>query len=459
MAKFASEFQEYLGISNVTITDGITPVITAAIPEFNPIEEKQLGEKIIYKACTEDAIGGTGGCANVAKVKTVICTFFGCGNTNGLIPCVHRGERVRVFNYAGTEQYYWRAYGKDPGLRKHERVRWFAMDKGEPSVDQPPAYQNVTDFNNYHIELNTNPGEKCIRIHTGVSDGEELAYDICIYPEACCLEITDNMSGGGDNCKPGVHEAVQPQTKEKGEKHGEDGSSSNNGRADCICTKDGGNCIRLESKKHWWHIRNIDDSIIDVKMENITLTCKDTITLDAGKHIITKCGEQYHSTVGTFRVENVGTQMKTFCPQQDRCTEGTNLGELTRLNATVNDDSATAIVPLPTNSSCNQGSYELMNNLLIDQHCVYRTHRTAKVMGDEASLSHSTVSKNIVEHASGLLSLTGDVNTAIFGDNTSITGSTIAYTGSHTFGGPSFVVQTASGIVNGLTIVFGANFW
>lgn len=446
MAKVASEFYEYLGISNVTITDGLTPVITAAIPEFNPKEEKDLGEKIIYKACTEDEIGGTGGCANVAKVKTVICTYFGCGDTNGLIPCVHRGERVRVFNYAGTEQYYWRAYGRDPGLRKHERVRWFAMNKGEPSVDNPPSYQNVTDFNNYFVEINTNPKEKAIRIHTGISDGERLAYDITIYPEPCVLEITDNMSGGG----------IHGPGSDCG--HDGHGSSGNEGRGDCLNTIDGGNCIRLESLKHWWHIRNVDDSIIDVKRENITLTCKDTITLDAGKHIITKCGEQFHSTVGTELVENIGTRARRFCPQQDRCTEGTDLGELFRLNATVNDDSATAIAPIASNAKM-KGSYETMNNLLIDQHSEYRTIRSAKIFSDTSTLSQSFKSKNIVADASGLLSLTGKVNTAIEGDNTTITGSTISYTGQHTFSGDNFLVQTAHGIINGPIIIFGTNFW
>ena len=457
MAKVASEFYEYLGISNVTITDGLTPVITAAIPEFNPTEEKDLGEKIIYKACTEDEIGGTGGCANVAKVKTVICTYFGCGDTNGLIPCVHRGERVRVFNYAGTEQYYWRAYGRDPGLRKHERVRWFAMNKGEPSVDNPPSYQNVTDFNNYFVEINTNPKEKAIRIHTGISDGEKLAYDITIYPEPCILEITDNMSGGG-SCKPGINDPFQPQTKEKGEKHGEDGSSGNEGRGDCMCAIDGGNCIRLESLKHWWHIRNVDDSIIDVKRENITLTCKDTITLDAGKHIITKCGMNYHSTVGLERIENIGIDSKTFCPDIERCTVAPDLGELARLNATVNDDSATAIAPLPGNA-VQGGTKEIFTTQLIDTHCEYLIHTDCKVMGEEIVMGKSTKATNIVENATGLLSLTGAVNTAITGANTSITGNTIQYTGEHTFSGDNFLVQTAHGIINGPIIIFGTNFW
>ncbi len=422
MAKFQSEWQEYIGISNVTATDGVTPTISVAIPEFNPTEDNSLGEKIVFNASTEDKIGGTGGSAKVAKVKTLVCTYRGFGDTNGLIPCVHRGERVRVFNYAGTEQYYWTPFGRDPGLRKHERVRWFAMDKGEPSVDNPPSYQDVTDYNNYFVEINTNPNSKCIRIHTGVSDGEELTYDIAIYPEECCLEITDNMSGGN------VH-TLDPNRGSK---------------------MDAGNCIRLESKKHWWHIRNVDDSIIDVKRENITLTCKDTITLNAGKHIVTKCGQNYRSTVGANRIENIGTKSTTFCPDIEKYTTGVDLGELSRLNATVNDDSATAVAPLPGNNAPG-GSHEIFTTPLIDTHSEASIINTSKTLTNNIDSSITSKSGSINASASGAMSLSGS-------SSCSISGAAIQYKGAHTFTGANFTVATGHGVVP-VVIVYGSNSW
>lgn len=287
MAQVVSEFNMYVGISNVTITDGLTPVITAAIPEFNPLDEGCLGEMKIFKCKTDDPLKVSTGTAEVKKVKTVVCTYFGCGDCNQMYPCVHRGERVLVFNYAGTEQYYWRAWGKDPGLRRAERVRWFAMDK-PISVDSPPQYQNVTEKNSYFIEMNTNKGDQGVRIHTCTNNGEQWAYDVTIFPEKCMFEITDNMSGGG--CKSPV--------------------------MSCDCDMDKGNCIRLMSNEHRWRIRNVDDSYVELDKENITIWCKDTITMRAGKNIVTYAGENYTSVVGENRRETVGTMSEFTCPEQ-----------------------------------------------------------------------------------------------------------------------------------------------
>lgn len=303
MAKVISEFHEYVGISNDTWTDGLHPMITAAIPEFNPLDKRPLGEMKVYKAKTEDCIGNTGGCANVSKVKTVVCTYLGNG-ANHLIPCIHRGERVRIFNYAGTEQYYWREWGKDAGLRKCERIRWFAMDKkqngkhwstdkylgplppqtdeynddgGESPTDEY-TYSNATDKNTYFIEFNTNPGDKGFRIHTCNEDGEPFIYDISIWPEKGILEISDNASGGG--CKDGL--------------------------GNCPCHMDTGNNIRLNSKERWWHIRNSDDSCIDIVKENIFMKCKNTISMIAGKDVVVSAGIRYTRTAPVQNI--VGNQ-------------------------------------------------------------------------------------------------------------------------------------------------------
>lgn len=288
MAQFDSEFRVYVGISNCTYTDGIHPIITAAIPEFNPKEQCCLGEMPIHLAKTEDPITGSStGTSKVKQVRTVLCTYFG-SPVNGLYPCVQRGERVIVINYGGGDQYYWMQWGKDPGLRRAEKIRWFAMDK-PIAVDDPPAYSNVTELNSYFIEFNTNKGDKGFRIHTCVNNGEAHAYDICIFPEKSMFEITDNMSGGG--CK-------HPDMS-------------------CDCNKDKGNCIRLTSDEHKWRIRNVDDSYVELDKENITIWCKDTITLRAGKNIVTFAGENYTSVVGNERKECVGSKSEFTCPEQE----------------------------------------------------------------------------------------------------------------------------------------------
>ena len=288
MAQVPSEFNVYVGISNCTWTDGLHPNITAAIPEFNPYDDCFLGDMPIYKAKTEDPIAetSTGEC-EVKKVRTVFCTYFG-SPVNGLYPCVQRGERVLVINYGGSEQYYWMQWGRDMGLRKAEKIRWFAMDKPK-AVDNPPEYSDATEKNSYFIEFNTNKGDQGFRIHTCTNNGEQWAYDVTIFPEKCMFEITDNMSGGG--CKSPV--------------------------MSCDCDMDKGNCIRLMSNEHRWRIRNVDDSYIEIDKENITLWCKDTITLRAGKNIVTYAGENYTSVVGNNRRECVGEKSEFTCPEQE----------------------------------------------------------------------------------------------------------------------------------------------
>jgi len=291
MAMVHSDFNVYVGFSNVTKTDGLHPVITACIPEFNPWDKGWIGEKKTYLAKTTDPLGaGTDGTAKVAKVKTVICTYFGGLNTNQLIPCVHRGDHVLVINYGGSDQYYWMLWGKDPGLHKHERVRWYAMDKCEPSVDEPPKYTDVKDTNTYFIEMNTNPGDKGIRIHTGTHDGEAHTYDVAIFPEKSMFEITDNMTSG---------ECMSKDTD-----------------------VDKGNCIRLMSDEHRWRIRNVDDSYVELDKENITIWCKNDITMRAGHNMNIMVGNNFSSVIGEQRREIVGTSSEFTCPEQ-KCTGGT----------------------------------------------------------------------------------------------------------------------------------------
>ena len=293
MALVPSEFHVYVGISDCTYTDGIHPNITAAIPEFNPYDECNIKEAPIYQAKTEDPLTGTSsGTSKIKKVRTVFCTYFG-SPVNGLYPCVQRGERVLVINYAGTEQYYWMQWGRDMGLRAHERIRWFAMDK-PIAVDNPPEYEDESERNSYFIEFNTNRGDKGFRIHTGVNDGETYAYDICIFPEKMIFEITDNMAGGG--CKSPI--------------------------MSCDCDIDKGNCIRLNSPERRWRIWNVDGSYVELDKENITLWCKNNITMYAGNNITTIAGNNYTSIVGEKRYETVGSNSKFVCPEQ-QVTGGT----------------------------------------------------------------------------------------------------------------------------------------
>lgn len=290
MAEVISEFRTYIGISDSTIVDGVTPTITVAVPEFEPLDAGDIGEVKLTEAKTIDPIGSTTGATLIKKVRTIRCTYFG-SDGNQIIPCVHKGERVLVINYAGTEQYYWKAWGKDSGLRANERVRWIAMNRPN-SVDGVDKYPDVSDENCYFVEMNTNKGDKWFRIHTGVSDGEAHSYDVTIFPEKGMFEITDNMSSGSNIS---------------------DDSNT-----------DKGNCIRLISDHPLWRIRNISGSYIELNGPDINIYAPNNINITAGNDINTKCGNNYTSDVGVDRTETVGNNNSKTVGSNEVTTIGSN---------------------------------------------------------------------------------------------------------------------------------------
>lgn len=244
MAAESPSIQEYIGIAADTLEDGITPLLNVYVPEFVPNTNCCLKKKVQVKGSIKDPFTGSVTCCNITKTNNVVATYL--GGSNMFIPCVVIGERVRVIRIGGMEQLYWLPLGRDPGLRRHERVRWFIMD--QPTAVSGGSYPDVMDTNTYFVEFNSNKGQKEFHVHTGISDSEKHAYDIHILPEQSKVIIKDDI----------------------------------------------GNYIQLLSEEHWWRCENTDNSFIEANKENITISCKDTITLKAGKKIIESAGESHH---------------------------------------------------------------------------------------------------------------------------------------------------------------------
>ena len=244
MASESPVIREYIGIAADTIEDGITPVLNVYIPEFVPNTDCELKKQVTVSGAIKDPFTGTVSQCSITKTNNIVATYM--GGTNVFIPCVATGERVRIISIGGIEQMYWLPLGRDPGLRRHERVRWFIMD--QPTAVSDGSYPDVMDTNTYFVEFNSNKGQKEFHIHTGISDGEAHNYDIHILPEQSKVLIKDDI----------------------------------------------GNYIQLLSDEHWWRCENTDNSFIEANKENITLECKDTITLRAGKRIIETAGQLHH---------------------------------------------------------------------------------------------------------------------------------------------------------------------
>lgn len=241
---------EYIGVARTANYDGLTANIEVYIPDFLPnfdgdIPLKNISEDITLK----DPIENTTVTDKINHRKTVYCTWF--GNTNTIIPCVHVGERVRVYQYAGTTNFYWEPLGQDHGIRLRERWRmyWMSQPTSVTGKSDPKWGKNYTDVspdNSYWIDVDTRTGKKAIWFHTSMADGEDHTYD--------CRLLIDHPLG---KC---IFEFFDSE----------------------------GNILRLDTHKHKWYIKNADNSYIDMEKENITIHCNDTMTLLGDKKVVVK---------------------------------------------------------------------------------------------------------------------------------------------------------------------------
>lgn len=280
----ASGWEIMIGLSNSCITNGMYPSsngpeseggngsmsadIEVFLPDLTPNAEGEI-EKADEVVGTEDVgvedpFTKTKLKKKVKIVKTVRCQYL--GGQNILVPCVHVGEQVWVLYHAGGPvSYYWLPMGRDNAIRLREHIRWFAMNQPKSITDGKTPV--IRDGNTYFIDINTQKDEKAIQIHTSMSDGEEYGYDIRI--------VTD---------RKGV-----------------------DGKYYLEITDTNGNFIHLDTREHIWRMENNDKSYIEINKNNITLECKDTITLKAGNHIEIFAEKTMHTKTVTSIVEAVTT--------------------------------------------------------------------------------------------------------------------------------------------------------
>lgn len=387
MAKFTRDWYEYIGISNTTITDGMTPVIEVYMPEFLPNVNGELPHEENKSGTTTCPFDVTCGSYSIMSTRVITVTYL--GDANHLVPCVHKGERVRILNYAGTEQYYWTELGRDAGLRRHERIRWFAM--AQPTSVKSPEYEDVKDDNAYFIEFNTNPGSKEFHIHTSILEGEHHPYDMHILPEKGMFILRDDIL----------------------------------------------NEIKLWSDEHKWRWENTDGSYIEIDKENITVFCKDTIKMIAGKNIKVFAGDSFslhapvHSHTGESRQSMFSTRdwfvAKTHAFDDMNMVQRSKLEYMQHaMNNTVIADINHSITSTTTSHTC-----ATFNN-------------SAKT--GVSLVPTSTIVTGIKTEANGIVTIADAITTHLTGVQTSIAG-VATYIANHTFTGASFTVATTKGLV------------
>lgn len=112
--------------------------------------------------------------------------FPGIGASNRRTPPdVRRGERVLIYQYADTDQYYWTTSGLDDHLRKLETVVYSWSGSSDEAVD------GTKDGSCYSLEVSTHTGQ--ITLKTSKANGEHCMYAIQVNAKEGKIMIVDDV--------------------------------------------------------------------------------------------------------------------------------------------------------------------------------------------------------------------------------------------------------------------------
>ncbi|CAD5236152.1 baseplate assembly protein [Klebsiella phage vB_KvM-Eowyn] len=102
-------------------------------------------------------------------------------------PNVRRGERVKLYQFANQDKYYWRESGLDNNLRRQETVTHVYNNNPNPDGDNPEP----SPENSYYTEVSTHTGQ--VTLATNKSNGEPVAWTIQVNTKEGVLNVvTDN---------------------------------------------------------------------------------------------------------------------------------------------------------------------------------------------------------------------------------------------------------------------------
>lgn len=102
-------------------------------------------------------------------------------------PDVRRGERVKLYQFANQDKYYWRESGLDNNLRRQETVTHVYNNNPDGAADSvAPSPEN-----SYYTEVSTHTGQ--VTLATNKSNGEPVAWTIQVNTKEGVMNVvTDN---------------------------------------------------------------------------------------------------------------------------------------------------------------------------------------------------------------------------------------------------------------------------
>lgn len=191
-------------------------------------------------------------------------------------PDVRRGERVLIWRYADTDQFYWTCLNFDLHLRKLETAVYSFSGTSDEDVD------GTLPENSYSLEVSTHRGY--INLRTSKQNGEHCLYVIQVNARDGRIIITDDV----------------------------------------------GNEIDLNTAETIIEFNNADGTQIHLNKQKIWMYAEDAINAEAGNSITLTAGKNIHLKTPEYRLEcdtmTVVSDTNTFETPQSMFTGNVTVG-------------------------------------------------------------------------------------------------------------------------------------
>lgn len=241
--------------NNLPMMDPEDPTQICTILKVTPIEHLTMLDGELGSIPVEQEVEGqdANNDSYISKVTsdTAISadwlTGFGISNRR-TPPNMRRGERVMLFQYADTDQYYWTDLGLDGHFRKLETSVYSWSGTSDEAVD------GTLDGNCYSLEISTHTGQ--ITLKTSKVNGEHCCYALQIDALNGKVQLVDDLD----------------------------------------------NEFVFDSKETMIRFKNADGSSIELDKKDVIVKAPERILMSAEKSMLFKT-EDYRLECNTYRVE------------------------------------------------------------------------------------------------------------------------------------------------------------
>jgi hypothetical protein len=238
---------------------------------ITPIEKLTFVDGELKSQPTSDTVTGTDAVGNTTQTtattnNAITATWFPFHSNRHTPPDIRRGERVLVWRFADLDTFLWTELGLDQQYRKLETATYVW------NATQNEGDNTTSASNSYYVEVSTHKGT--ITLQTSQANGEKTAHTVQFNPMAGTFTFADNL----------------------------------------------GQAVFIDSVNNIIKLVNKQESMIDINQQDITISCDDTLALNATnainlqtKALTVNASDSIQVTTKTL-TGNVSTEVNVACP-------------------------------------------------------------------------------------------------------------------------------------------------